>query len=608
MKTYDERARDVSARITRRIHRRRKLTACAGALTLVLALVLFLPYPTDLPDVSGYSGSAYYSLIQRINEATYTPPAYVNNFDALVTGIRNAFDRYDGLFGSDLAAAESAGDNGSAASYVEVTDNQVSGIIEGDIIKRSTEYIYYLRDAELSVYSIAQADSVLVGKYLVSDTQETEYAFRSVEEMYLSDDCTTLTLVVEAWSNSVRSCTLLLNLNVSDPANITETGRVCVTGSYLSSRMAQGDILLMTRYTIPSKYRFTQESTYLPQTGVSGDMTSIPAENIQSPEEATDPEYTVICLIDGKTLTVTDTDALFSYSDTVYVSQEHIYVTRSYTDYSLGMLDSRECTEISCLAWDSAGLSYLGSVCLEGTVKNQYSMDEYEGTLRVVTTVHNTNTLLDEWGQTLSFTGYYSASLYCVSLTELDVIAAVECFAPKGEEVESVRFDGDYAYVCTAERAEEIMDPVFFFDLSDLDNITYTDTGTIPGYSISLIQLGDGDLMGIGYGEDGGLKIEIYREEGDSVVSVCSYGCYGSFSTKYKAYLIDREKGLIGLGVRLWDTEDDARAYILLQYDGSSLTRLACVRVEGSPATMRAVIIDDWLYILSDGFAVVPLS
>ena len=120
-----------------------------------------------------------------------------------------------------------------------------------------------------------------------------------------------------------------------------------------------------------------------------------------------------------------------------------------------------------------------------------------------------------------------------------------------GEEATAVRFDGVYAYVCTAE-VITLTDPVYFFDLSDLSNITYTDTGTIDGFSTSLIQLEDGYLLGIGYNEERNLKIEIYEETESGVQSVCTYEKACGFSEVYKSYFIDREKNLIGLATTEW--------------------------------------------------------
>lgn len=49
------------------------------------------------------------------------------------------------------------GDNGSSdsnGSYVEVTDNQVEGIIEGDLYKTTDKYIFRYFDRSLYIYSI----------------------------------------------------------------------------------------------------------------------------------------------------------------------------------------------------------------------------------------------------------------------------------------------------------------------------------------------------------------------------------------------------------------------------------------------------------------------
>ena len=53
------------------------------------------------------------------------------------------------------AAPPTATPNGSAStgnSSVDVTDNQVEGVEEGDIIKRSQTHIFYLKTNKLEVY------------------------------------------------------------------------------------------------------------------------------------------------------------------------------------------------------------------------------------------------------------------------------------------------------------------------------------------------------------------------------------------------------------------------------------------------------------------------
>ena len=171
-----------------------------------------------------------------------------------------------------------------------------------------------------------------------------------------------------------------------------------------------------------------------------------------------------------------------------------------------------------------------------------------------------------------------------------------------GETVESVRFDGTNAYVCTAV-VITFTDPVYFFDLSDMSNITYTDTGVIEGYSSSLVNFGDGFLLGIGYGATRNtLKIEIYVENGDKVESFASYEReYCSFSEDYKSYFIDRERGLVGILIEDSSNVYLTNRYILLAFDGYKLVEVLDEEMGqkiGDPGAARATLADDYVYIM----------
>lgn len=612
MKTYKERFADVAARIQKKKDRTVILTGTAltMVIVLVLSLVLFIPFHSGAPDVSRYADSPYYSVIQKINEATYTPPRYDNNFEILVAtltnGLRNFGDKTGSAAPEDVMSAETIPPGASmdaelsgTGEYVEVTDNQVQGVIESDIFKRSSEYVYYLRGSQLSVYSIAGEASALVGEYTVQGVKEQtkidefgDFGYYNNVEMYLSADCCTVTVVMDAYFKTIGTSTLLVSLDVSDPANITETDRLYITGSYLSSRMVDGKILLMSKFRVRSDKDFSDESTFLPQVGTPGNMTSIAADDILAPDTLTNVYYTVVCSVDGSTLELNDSAAFLSYSDDIYVSAENIFASRSYVEATENGC-SRTLTEISCLNYAGETLEYLGSVTVAGTIKDQYSMDEYEGILRIVTSTAETVAQSDnDWSWARSVR---NASLYCVSLENFSIVASVEKFAPDNETAESVRFDGPMAYVCTAE-VITFTDPVYFFDLSDLQNITWTDTGTIDGYSTSLINMGDGFLLGIGYGDRRNLKIEVYEEHDGSVISVCAYELNADFAEVYKSYLVDRENDLIGLAVCDWHTAE--LDYVLLHFDGYALHEIVRTPIYGAMGDTRAFLADGWLYIL----------
>lgn len=190
--------------------------------------------------------------------------------------------------------------------------------------------------------------------------------------------------------------------------------------------------------------------------------------------------------------------------------------------------------------------------------------------------------------------------MYVVSLTDFQIVGALEWFAPTGERIMSARFEKaeNIVWVCTA---VEFTDPVFRIDLTDPANPTYTETGTVEGYSHTLIDFTDGTLLGIGYGESTWeLKIELYEQQGDAVVSLDAYTADETISDDYKAYFIDRENGLIGMQV--YGTQGRS-AYLVLAYDGYGLTEaLRLPLPDGCDYDRtRAAYIGGRLYILTSG-------
>ena len=641
MKTFDERRKSVNEYVSKIKAKRRKTTIMATGICLAVAIlsaVLFIPYSTTPPDVSMYADSEYYTVIQQLNLATYQKPKYKNNFqamgaaveDLLAFGLKtNAGDAMPQAPGASASGRPSNGlmdglwheatndsaNNESNGNYEETTDNQVEGVIEADLIKRSDKYIYYLRRLELSVYNIAGADSELVGEYDLERKYQNDgvYAFYRTAEMFLSQDCNTVTLLLSGYNETMGRHTKLVNLDVKDPANITLKNEVYCNGDLISVRMVEDDILLAYNYGIDkNKVDFSDPSTYVPQYGVWGELQCIPAENIVCPGDVTSTHYTVLCKVDGSTLEIKGATALLSYSQGLYVSQDTIYATHSYNHKNSQFNNEYKqtaMTDITGVFYASEGLEIQGTVTLEGSIKDQYSMDQYDGILRVVTSTAVTGfreRYFDEFVSVTNDVTQRNVNLYCVDLADWTVKASVIGFAPEGEEATSVRFDGKNAYVCTAE-VITFSDPVYFFDLSDLSNITYTDTGIIDGYSTSLIQLGDGYLLGIGYGANRGtLKIEIYAETEKGVESVCAYeqGCY--FSEVYKSYFIDREKNLVGIAVADW--YNGKPQYILLHFDGYQLNVVKTMACEGDLGSVRAVLVDDYFYLFSNLFVVEPIA
>ena len=436
-----------------------------------------------------------------------------------------------------------------------------------------------------------------------------------IDCFFLSEDCRTITVIIpfsDDTSYKNRQKIKIQSLQVTDEGKLIAGNSIIIDGSYKTSRLIDGKIIFVSSFYAAGSYY--KHSNFVPTiTENDGEEKCIPIDDVFIPQQIHDSVYTIICKLDEKTLNMEGRIALLSYSGNVYVTPDNIYATSSYTQESNdGKFTIRKpMTDIVCIS-HSDGFENKGEITIEGYVNNRYSIDEYNGVLRVVTT-----TSVNKYQQRYFWSSYHkelvqdesvgtSANLYCINLDSWEVVAGVYQFAPIGERVRSVRYEGDKAYVCTA---VQVTDPVFFFDLSDLSNITYKDTGNIEGFSTSLVNFGDGYLLGIGQGAEwGSLKIEIYRETETGVESVAKFEREKTtFSSNYKSYYIDRKNQLLGLGVNsyLYDENGkrfDTRTYLVLHFDRETLeleVANECL-LEGSYITARGVYIDGYFYMFGN--------
>ena len=487
-------------------------------------------------------------------------------------------------------------------SSQEIIDNQTAGIKEADIIKCTDTHIFHTYAHYLSIYSIeGEASKRIAHLKWTQFIGNTKWGSSGVKGMFISDDGKTLTLITELYDSygarPYGSSTTLLILDISDITNIQCIRRLNVSGSYKDARMIGDEILLFTQYYVCMKPEGSDDLyKVVPMVEESGKIKYCPIENIFI---SNDPYqffrgYTVIYSVDIGGEKEDKILSLMDFEDNLYVSSENIYLSRQFVEKTDILPEYITITEIASISWSEDSLEMNGAVRVQGALNNRFSLDEYNGVLRVVTTSQKVGVV--ENGSAI-----LSADLYCFDAESLETKAEILKFAPDNETVQSVRFDKDKAYICTAEGKWTISDPVFFFDLSDLDNITSTDTGTIPGLSTSLIYFGDGKLVGIGM-ENGFMKMEAYEEKDGKVVSIDKFtGRYSSYSRDYKKYFIDRENGYICLGVAEIDASGDQTQskHLLVKFDGEKFEYITSVNVS-SHKSERAFVVDGYLYAVSN--------
>jgi hypothetical protein len=179
----------------------------------------------------------------------------------------------------------------------------------------------------------------------------------------------------------------------------------------------------------------------------------------------------------------------------VYASTKALYVAVRHYDDMMGQWyfedagENPEATTIHkfALGSDSIATAYRGSGAAKGRILNQFSMDEFEGDLRVATTT----------GHLPSPDAHNTMSVLRESEGALEVVGMVDNIAPT-EDIRSVRFNGEMGYMVTFKKT----DPLFAIDLSDPESPQILGELKIPGYSTYMHPMSDTHLLTIGYDAD----------------------------------------------------------------------------------------------------------
>ena len=567
--------------------------AASIAIFVGLGLFLFLPVNRGPLNVSAYGDSEYYPLIEKLEPYRYnaTKKYYDNNFELILGVISSGLK-------NDLDGAAPEYDMMAPGEYVEATDNQVSGVIEADLMKTTDKYIFRLGQYRtLEIFSIAGADSELITSYTIPKEEDFYFSYKS--EMYLSTDCTKLIVIDDYRDKDYKARVGIVFIDITDVTDPYMTSEISIDGQYNTSRLVGDKLLMISEYYFsPNAVDYSDPSTFVPTVTRDGERDLLLMDEILVPDSISGTRYSVVASIDVDDFEISGVNGLLNFYDSVYVSEENVYVSRTYnettTENRIKIIERK--SDIVTLGYNGEGLNRR-VITVSGSVLDQYSMDEREGYLRVVTSTY-TYEAKNDFGTTPKITE--SASLFIVDLENGNQVASVENFAPDGDEVVSVRFDGDDLYVCTAIIAT-MTDPVYFFDLSDYSNITYTDTGIVDGFSTSLINLGEGFLLGIGQESWRYNKVEVYEEQAGEVKSVSVYQFDGEYSTEYKSYLVNREENFFGFCV-VGDSKLDT-CYVLLHFDGYEIHEVATVQFSqiyyGMADDIRAIVRDGVLYVVT---------
>lgn len=469
--------------------------------------------------------------------------------------------------GGTLAKLENSGEYSADGDYSD-TNVREDGVGEGDIVKTDGKYLYVMSEQSISIVGIQSSEMEKVSEITAADdgffselyVEGDRLAAVYTKNMYICDVGKN-----SGDSSSDTNSTSVYVYDISDAVHPKLEGTFSQSGFYNTMRVKDGYVYLITNFYAGMPADSMAYKEYVPQVQDA----VLEPDSIYIPTRQAGREYTMISSFSlDNPKQETDSAAVFGNAGMCYVSGENIYITEGIYDGDGAVTQ----TSVSMISYSEGRLEAKASTKIEGTLKDSFCIDEYDGYLRLVTTVSPVYTIGDsvqpmaetedtedpaeseeiqsaDSGASASVTD--TNSLYVLD-EELEIVGQIKNLAPE-ETVYSARFMGDTGYFVTFRQ----IDPLFSVDLSDPENPQIIGELKIPGFSEYLHPYGEGLLLGIGMDVDeeavttDGVKLSMFDisdpadvRETDTFVIEDTYGTEAGYN--YKAVFVDVEKNLFG--------------------------------------------------------------
>ncbi len=547
--------------------------------------------------------------------ACRVPQSAAGDYSAVYEAIKKCQSENQTTIRNDAADYEVEAFSQAQDSHSQ-TNVQTEGIDEGDLIKTDGSYIYYLNGKSVTIYEAAGENSRRAGSVKLG---EDVFAYN----MYVEDGVLALIAGSGGAYDSDRPRTTVYYYDVSDPADTRLTASTGQDGWLTTSRLYDGRLYLVTSYYVEDEAVRSRPETYVPQLYLNGASRLADGSCISIMPEPGSTCYTVAAAYDMKSGALAAHRAVLGADGTVYMNKTSLYLSasraeqetlRSYKEsvYDVSECAARQYTDIMRL--NVPDLSAAASGTVEGYLDSQFSMDEYKGAVRVVTTSTPSYwSIYTDAERELESCKYdtersvTSNNLYILD-GQLNKLSSVEGLA-ENENVYSVRFDADFVYFCTFRQ----VDPLFAADLSDPKAPRILSELKISGFSEYLHKWSDERLFGLGSeadedsGVSTGLKLVMFDTSDKADVTVkntlnLSEGSYTSALYDHTALLISPERNIIGF------CADDS--YLVFSYsDENGFEKRSETALGDDDASMRAAYVGKYVYIVSgSGMRVLDIS
>ncbi len=500
----------------------------------------------------------------------------------------------------------------SGSGDFSLTNNQEAGVFEPDIVKTDGKHVFAVTShGVLEVVDVTGAPQLVAEFGLPAGYNHQLLLYKG--KLFVTQ-------------STIQGTTMLSRVDVTDAGRPVLERTLTVNGSLLASRRTKGTVRVVlgvapVAITQPERPA-DSPGAWVPRgmfrnvrRGTSDRRRLVGCRAIRRPRSFSGLEELTVLTIDlDKGLDPVDSDAVMTGGETVYASEQNLFVTTqrynpAVEDRTTGPVPQGQTTQIHRFSLDDAGnTAYRGSGTIAGYVLNQFSLSEKGGVLRVASTD------VPPW-----FTDGEPSHSMVTTLAEhedhMTQLGRVDGLG-KGERIFAVRFLGDVGYVVTFRQ----VDPLYTVDVSDPERPRVRGELKIPGVSTYLHPIGGDRLIGVGNGpsDDGtqnGLQLsefdvsDLDRPELEHRVTLD--GASSEAEYDHHAFLWWAPRNLAVLPVTTWKSADcgpneACPAYAEQAFGGAigfTVTPAGITedgRTEQAGTVRRTLVVGDRLLTVSD--------
>jgi uncharacterized secreted protein with C-terminal beta-propeller domain len=424
-----------------------------------------------------------------------------------------------------IASADSIGAKASAAPQEGVdysgTNVQEAGVDEPDLLKTNGDTLFTVTGNQLVSVDVSGKSPKLLDTLKLSSGWTNNVLLSGTHLLVLSRGgywIEPLPAMSARMIAPVATTSVLTEIDVSDPSSLKVVKTLTLDGSYVDARLIGTTVRVVSSQSLPvevpwvtpspttSNAAATQRNkaalassplkVWLPtyKLGKHSPRPLVQCRDVRRPPVFSGLGMLTVTTIDlAKGLDPVDTTAVMTDGRIVYASPTSLYVTTEGwnarplpvqpEDGPSGATTQIHAFDIS----NPAKTTYLGSGSVPGYLLSQWSLSDFQGVLRVVST--DTPAW---WGEGTDKSQTYLTTFRPGGgkLNEVGQLGGLG----QGERVYAVRFIGNDGYVVTFRQ----VDPLHTLDVSDPAHPKLLGMLTIPGYSAYLHPIGDNLLLGIG--------------------------------------------------------------------------------------------------------------